>query len=85
MKQLQLQARYPKHFKATTDSNHNLEVAPNTLNRNFNPEKPNQVLVADLSYVWTLGWVYLATIMDFYSREAVDKPHKRRVNMEILK
>ena len=40
MKQLQLQARYPKCFKATTDSNHNLEVAPNTLNCNFNPEKP---------------------------------------------
>jgi len=72
MNQLQMKVRYPKRFKVTTDSNHQLEIAPNSLNRQFKPDAPNQVWTTDISYVWTLeGWLYLAVVMDLYSRQIV--------------
>jgi transposase InsO family protein len=72
MKELGLQARYPKRFRTTTDSNHHLQVAPNILDRNFNVEAPNKVWTTDITYVWTLqGWIYVAVVMDLYSRQIV--------------
>lgn len=72
MEKLGLEARYPKKYKATTDSNHKLGIVPNLLNRQFNPKKPNQVWAADISYLWTSeGFVYIATVMDLYSRQIV--------------
>lgn len=72
MEQLGLEARYPKKFRATTDSNHKLNILPNLLNRQFNPSEPNQVWTTDISYVWTLeGFVYVSTVMDLYSRQIV--------------
>lgn len=72
MNQLQLEVRYPKRFKVTTDSNHQLEVAPNTLNRQFKPTSPNQAWTTDISYIWTLeGWAYVAVVMDLYSRQII--------------
>ena len=61
-----------KKFKATTNSKHNLPVAPNLLNQDFMADKPNTVWVSDITYVWTLeGWLYLAVILDLYSRQVV--------------
>lgn len=72
MVQLKLDVRYPKRFRVTTDSQHRLGAAPNTLNRQFNPTAPNQVWTADITYVWTLeGWMYLAVILDLYSRQVI--------------
>lgn len=72
MQELGLEARYPKKYRVTTDSNHKLALAANTLERQFNPSKPNQAWATDISYVWTLeGFVYLATVMDLYSRQIV--------------
>jgi putative transposase len=72
MEQLKLEVRYPKRFRVTTDSNHSLEVVANTLNRQFNPIKPNQVWTTDISYVWTLeGFMYVAVVIDLYSRQVV--------------
>jgi transposase InsO family protein len=72
MEQLKLQVRYPKRFRVTTDSDHSLEVAPNRLNRQFNPTTPNEVWTTDISYVWTLeGWMYVAVVIDLYSRQVV--------------
>ena len=72
MKQLGLEARYPKKYRITTDSNHKLAIAPNILDRHFNPTRPNEVWTTDISYVWTLeGFVYVATVMDLYSRQIV--------------
>ena len=72
MQELGLEARYPKKYRVTTDSNHKQAVAPNTLGRQFNPGTPNQAWVTDISYVWTLeGFVYVATVMDLYSRQIV--------------
>lgn len=47
MAELDLKPRYPKRFKATTDSNHNDAIAPNLLDRKFNVAKPNQVWTTD--------------------------------------
>lgn len=72
MEELKLQVRYPKRFKVTTDSKHRFEVVSNKLNRQFKVTRPNEVWTADISYVWTLeGFVYVAVIMDLYSRQIV--------------
>jgi putative transposase len=47
-------AKQKRKFKATTDSKHNLPVAPNLLKRNFETQKPNEVWVGDITYVWTV-------------------------------
>lgn len=65
-------AHVPKKIRRTTDSNHDRPVADNTVNRNFNPAGPNQLWAADLSYIRTWqGWVYLAVVLDLYSRRVV--------------
>jgi len=56
----------------TTDSRHNLPVAPNILDRNFGALAPNQKWLADITYIFTAeGWLYLAAILDLYSRKIV--------------
>ncbi|EGF1853825.1 IS3 family transposase, partial [Escherichia coli] len=52
-KELRLRCKQKRKFRATTNSNHNLPVAPNLLNQTFAPTAPNQVWVADLTYVAT--------------------------------
>lgn len=72
MKCLSLRAKARKKFKITTDSKHNLPVAPNLLNRDFTAHAPNQKWCGDISYVWTdEGWMYLAVIIDLYSRAVI--------------
>jgi len=72
MKHLGLRAKAKKKFKVTTDSKHNLPVAPNLLNRDFTASKPNQKWAGDISYIWTdEGWMYLAVVIDLYSRAVV--------------
>jgi putative transposase len=61
-----------KKFKVTTDSNHAKPLFENVLNRDFAPEGPDQVYVQDITYLWTQeGWLYLATVIDLYSRRVV--------------
>ncbi|MEA2961266.1 MAG: putative transposase [Alphaproteobacteria bacterium] len=56
----------------TTDSQHDLPIAPNLLDRNFSAAAPNRIWLADITYVETdQGWLYLATVMDLYSRRIV--------------
>ena len=54
----------------TTDSRHDFPIAPNLLERNFIAAAPNRIWLADITYVETdQGWLYLATVMDLYSRK----------------
>jgi putative transposase len=72
MKQEGLQAKATRRFKATTDSHHKHHVWPNELARNFNAEAPNEKWVGDLTYIRTdEGWLYLAVVLDLYSRRVV--------------
>jgi transposase InsO family protein len=56
----------------TTDSHHDLPIAPNLLERSFIADAPNQIWLADITYIETdQGWLYLAAIMDLHSRRIV--------------
>jgi transposase InsO family protein len=67
-----LKGKVRRRFVRTTDSNHALPVAPNLLARDFSAQKPNQRWVADITYLRTPeGWVYLAAVLDLYSRAIV--------------
>ncbi len=71
-KQHGIRCTHKKKFRVTTDSKHNLPIAPNLLDRQFACTAPNQVWVADITYIPTdEGWLYLAAIKDLYSCEIV--------------
>jgi putative transposase len=60
------------HRARTTDSRHDHPIAPNLLDRNFTADAPNRIWLADITYVETdQGWLYLATVLDLYSRKIV--------------
>lgn len=72
MKEASLVCKTKRKFKATTDSNHNRPVAPNLLARRFRVAEPNRCWVGDITYIPTdEGWLYLATVLDLYSRKIV--------------
>jgi putative transposase len=72
MRELGIRARHKRQFRVTTNSKHNYPVAPNLLNRQFQVNAPNRVWVADITYIRTFeGWLYLAAIMDLFSRKIV--------------
>jgi len=77
-----IKARGKRKFKATTDSNHSMPVAPNLLARDFSPAAPNTAWTSDVTYIETdEGWLYLAVILDLFNREVVGwsmKPHMRQ-------
>jgi len=81
MKAHNIKARGKRKFIATTGSKHSLPVAPNLLNRNFQPDAPNRVWTSDITYIQTdAGWLYLAMILDLYSRQVAGwsmQPHIR--------
>jgi putative transposase len=67
-----IRAKTARKFRQTTDSNHDLPVAENLLDRRFDPEEPNERWVADITYIPTReGWLYLAAVEDLYSRRVV--------------
>jgi putative transposase len=72
MRELGIKARHKRLFKVTTNSKHDYPVALNLLNRQFKVDAPNRVWVADITYIRTFeGWLYLAVVMDLYSRKIV--------------
>jgi len=67
-----IKARGKRKYVVTTDSRHNLPIAPNLLNRNFQPALPNTVWTGDITYIQTdEGWLYLAAVIDLFSRQVV--------------
>jgi putative transposase len=67
-----IRAKQTKRYKVTTRRNKAHPVAPNLLKRNFVAHRPDQVWLADITYIPTLeGWLYLATILDLYTRRIV--------------
>lgn len=76
-----IKARAKRKYKATTDSNHSLPVAQNLLQRDFSPAAPDRVWSSDITYIATdEGWLYLAVVIDLFSRQVVGwsmKPHMK--------
>ena len=67
-----LRATTKRRYKATTNSKHDFPVAPNLLQRDFSPAKPNRVWTGDITYIWTSeGWPYLAVVIDLFSMSVV--------------
>jgi transposase InsO family protein len=72
MRQEDLTGQVPRQYRRTTDSKHNLPVAENIVDRNFDPKAPNQVWAADITYIRTWeGWLYVAVVLDLFSRRVV--------------
>lgn len=71
-KQTQLYSKRKRKFKVTTNSKHDLPVAKNLLNQNFQTDRPGAVWVSDISYISTdEGWLYLATVKDIFTKDIV--------------
>ena len=67
-----LRAKTITKWRATTQSSHQFPVAANQLNRQFTVAAPDQVWAGDLTYIWTMeGWLYLAVLLDLYSRAVI--------------
>ena len=71
---------YRRRYLATTKSNHRQQVFENRLQRKFSVDAPDRVYAADITYVWTHeGWLYLAVVIDLYSRKVVGYSMGRRL------
>jgi transposase InsO family protein len=78
-------AKGVKKFKATTNSRHHLPVAPNLLQQNFSAIRPNEKYVSDITYIWTHeGWLYLAVVLDLYSRYVVGWAMSERMTASLV-
>jgi transposase InsO family protein len=74
-----------KKYKATTNSKHQHPVSDNVLDRQFKASKPNQSWVTDITYIPTNeGWLYLATVMDLYSRKIVGWAMDKTMTKELV-
>jgi transposase InsO family protein len=85
MHQAGIRAKTVKRYKRTTNSNHKEKVAENKLNQNFHINTPNKVWVSDITYLRTKeGWLYLAAILDLYSRRVVGWKLDKQLRSDIV-
>lgn len=85
MRKNAIRAKTKKKYKVTTNSKHSRPVAANLLNQNFIVTVPNKIWVSDITYIWTAeGWLYLATILDLYSRRIVGWAVKERLTDDLV-
>ena len=85
-----IRCTHKKKFRVTTDSKHQLPIAENALNRQFAQTAPNQVWVADITYIPTdEGWLFLAAVKDLYTCEivgwAMDKQMTKSLVLDALR
>jgi len=85
MKKAGICVRQRKKFKKTTDSKHRFPIAPNIVSRNFQVDSPDTVWCSDITYLWTMeGWLYLAVIIDLYSRKVVGWAMSKRLKAPLV-
>jgi putative transposase len=80
-----IRAMTQRRFRiVTTDSNHSLPVADNLLDQTFLATRPNQIWLADITYIPTdEGWLYLATVLDLFSRKVVGWAMRDHMRQEL--
>jgi transposase InsO family protein len=84
MRENDLAARTRRRFRTTTDSKHGFPIAPNVLERDFTALGPDQAWVTDITFVSTMqGWLYLAVILDLFSRRVVGWATSRNVDRHL--
>lgn len=84
MNEMGLSAVPKRKFVVTTDSKHDDKIYPNTLNREFDADAPNESWATDITYIWTSqGWLYLAVVMDLFSRKIVGWHMDQYLNKEL--
>ena len=85
MQQHGIRAKTKRKFRVTTDSNHDLPIAPNRLMRDFSPPQPDQAWAGDITCIWTdEGWLYLAAVVDLYSRQVVGWSMKPQMKADLV-
>ena len=85
MQKLGLKGIQAKKFKRTTDSDHDKPAAPDLIEQDFTALAANQKWVSDLTYIWTdEGWLYLAVIMDLYSRAIIGWSMGKRMTQQLM-
>ncbi|SHK70150.1 Transposase InsO and inactivated derivatives [Alicyclobacillus tolerans] len=85
MRENGLKSRTVHKYKATTHSKHNHPVHDHVLNQTFQAERPNQVWMSDITYVWPIeGWLYVASIMDLFTRKIVGWKADSRMTKELV-
>ena len=86
MKTHGIRARSKRKFVSTTDSRHALPLAPNLVQRQFNPPAPDQIWCGDITYLPTeQGWLYLAAVIDLFSRKIVGWSLKSHMQTNLVK
>ena len=84
MREEGIEGQRKRRFRTTTDSRHSHPVAANQLNRNFTASAPNKIWVTDITYIWTReGWMYLAAILDLFSRRVVGWSMDSRIDQTL--
>lgn len=85
MREAGVWVRYRRRYRVTTDSNHRQPVFENRLKRDFSAKGPDQVYAGDITYVWTQeGWLYLAVVIDLYSRKVVGWSMNKRMTSTLV-
>ncbi len=85
MRKLNLKVTQRIAYKVTTKRNPSDDVADNLLNQNFNPVGLNQIWAGDITYLKTgKGWMYLAIVMDLYSRRIVGWSISKRMTTDLI-
>lgn len=85
MKKNNIQAKIPKRYKVTTKVNPALSAAKNLLDQDFSAQKPNEKWVSDITFISTReGWLYLAVILDLFSRKIVGMSMNSRMTSELV-
>ncbi|PWD62346.1 IS3 family transposase [Pectobacterium parmentieri] len=85
MKQCGLKAADQTRYKVTTNSQHDYPIAPNLLNREFSPAAADVAWATDITYIRTEeGWLYLATVIDLYSRRIIGWSLSNRLKTQVV-
>jgi transposase InsO family protein len=85
MRKQGITAKTKKKFRVTTNSKHNLPVANNLVEMQFNPEKANNLWTSDITYIRTReGWLYLSVVLDLWSRSVISWRADRNMDENLV-